>query len=261
MVRAAPNLHQVLDDLVSFVGDLPIVSHEASFERRFLWPHDVLTVNEWLDTLSLSRYIWPDAPGHSLSDLADWLHFAYRERHRALPDAGACAQVWLFATGVDALLPEVRTPAIEPVAPEPEPPVAPSAGGGLDYNVTLNVPASTAKSDPAELRVRLTVGLIVKVRVGFPDGCADLVHVAIVRGGHQVWPSNPDGDYAWNDYVYEIEASYVLDDQPLTMKIQAWNEDTANAHQVMVGFNMLPLEPTILGRFVQAVLGRPTRWR
>ncbi len=130
----------------------------------------------------------------------------------------------------------------------------------MDYNVTLSVPASTLAAVPSILPVLLTKGLIVEVRVGFPDGCADLVHVVIVRGGHQVWPTNPSGSYAWNDYVYEIAASYVLDDQPLTMKVVAWNEDTANAHLVTVGFNLLPLEPTVLARFVQAVLGRPTRW-
>lgn len=130
----------------------------------------------------------------------------------------------------------------------------------MDYNVTLAVPASTLEGDPAELSVRLTKSIIVKVRVGFPDGCADLVHVVIIRGSHQVWPTNDDGNYAWNDYVYEIEASYVLDDYPLILKVVAWNDDTANAHVVTVGFNLLPLEPTILSRFVQAVLGRPTRW-
>lgn len=130
----------------------------------------------------------------------------------------------------------------------------------MDYNVTLSVPAWTLKAAPAVLPVLLTKGIIVKVRVGMPDGCADLVHVVVVRGGHQVWPSNPDGNYAWNDYVHEIEASYLLDDQPLTMKVVAWNEDTAHSHNVTVGFNLLPLEPTVLSKFVQAVLGRPTRW-
>ncbi len=131
----------------------------------------------------------------------------------------------------------------------------------MDYNVTLSVPAGTAKSDPAELRVPLTKGIIVKVRVGIPDGAADEVHVVITRGLHQVWPTNPDGDYAWNDYVHEIEASYVLEDEPLMLKVVAWNDDTVNAHVVTVGFNFMPLEPSKLGQFVQAVLGRPTRWR
>lgn len=126
--------------------------------------------------------------------------------------------------------------------------------------MTLSVPASTTESDPQELRVRLTVGIIVEVRIGFPDGCADMVHVVIARGLHQVWPTNPDGNYAWNDYSYEFQESYALLGEPLSLKVVAWNEDTANAHRVTVGFNLLPLEPTILARFVQAVLGRPTRW-
>lgn len=130
----------------------------------------------------------------------------------------------------------------------------------MDRNVAVSIPASTSESDPLITEVQLTKGIIVKVRVGFPDGCADEVHVVIIRGGHQVWPDQDDQNYAWNNYVYEIEASYVLDDYPLTVKIVAWNEDTVNAHQVTVGFNLLPLEPTRLSKFVQAVLGRPARW-
>ena len=130
----------------------------------------------------------------------------------------------------------------------------------MDYNVTLSVPKSTAKAAAVELEVELVVGLIDKVRIGFPDGCADLMHCVIVHGIHQVWPTNPDGNYSWNDYVYEIEESYVMDEEPLMLKVVAWNDDTRNAHQVTVGFNMLPLEPTLLSKFVQAVLGRPTRW-
>lgn len=131
----------------------------------------------------------------------------------------------------------------------------------MDYNVTLSVPASTTESAPAELRVPLTVGLIVEVRIGFPDGCADYVHVVITRGLHQLWPTNPSGSYSWNYHMYEIKASYVLEDEPLALKVVAWNEDTRNAHQVTVGVNILSLEPSRLSRFVQAVLGRPTRWR
>ncbi len=131
----------------------------------------------------------------------------------------------------------------------------------MDYNVALAVPANTPETSPAKLDVHLTHGLIVKVRVGFPDGCADYVHVVIMRGGHQVWPSNRSGNYSWNNYVYEIEESYPLEYDPFSMRVVAWNDDQRNPHTVTVGFNMLPLEPGKLGRFVQTVLGRPTRWR
>lgn len=131
----------------------------------------------------------------------------------------------------------------------------------MDYNFTLSVPASTLETDPAELTLELVKGIVVGVRVGFPDGCADYLHAAIRLGLHQLWPSNQGGNYAWNDYTYEIQESCVLDEEPYELTLLAWNDDTRNAHQVTVGFNMLPLEPGALGRFVQAVLGRPTRWR
>uniref|UniRef100_A0A6H1ZYQ6 Uncharacterized protein n=1 Tax=viral metagenome TaxID=1070528 RepID=A0A6H1ZYQ6_9ZZZZ len=131
----------------------------------------------------------------------------------------------------------------------------------MDYNVTLAVPKATPATAPAEVVVELAPGLIVEVRVGFPDGCADYVHAVILRGIHQVWPTNPDGNYSWNDYTYVFQESYVVDDEPLELRVLGWNDDTRNLHTVTLGFNMLPLEPTVLSRFVQAVLGRPTRWR
>lgn len=130
----------------------------------------------------------------------------------------------------------------------------------MDYNFTHSVPAGTLESAPSRLALPLEVGIIVQVRVGIPDGAADEVHVVIERGLHQLWPSRSGDNYAWNDYVYEIQESYVLDEVPYELTLVTWNDDTVNDHQVMVGFNMLPLEPTRLSKFVQAVLGRPARW-
>lgn len=123
----------------------------------------------------------------------------------------------------------------------------------MDYSVDLELPKSTPKTDPALVEIRLTKGTIVKVRIGFPDGCADFVHCVIVRGGSQVWPTNPDGNYHWNDYTFEIEAKYVLDDEPLTLKVEGWNDDEQNSHTISVGFNMLPLEVPILTGLIFAV--------
>lgn len=130
----------------------------------------------------------------------------------------------------------------------------------MDYNFTLDVPRWTLETAPAELTMELVQGMIVGVRVGFPDGCADMVHVVIRVGLHQLWPSNQEGNYAWNDFTYVIQESYELDEVPYELTLVAWNDDQREPHQVTVGVNMLDLEPSMLSRFVQAVLGRPTRW-
>lgn len=131
----------------------------------------------------------------------------------------------------------------------------------MDYNFRLSVPAGKTEASPATLALPLEHGIIVKVRVGIPDGAADEVHVTIWQGLHQLWPQRSGDSYAWNDYVYEIEESYVLEEVPYELTLVAWNLDTVNAHKVMVGFNILLLEPSKLGQFVQAMLGRPSRWR
>ena len=131
----------------------------------------------------------------------------------------------------------------------------------MDYNFRQSVPAGTSETEPTRLALPLERGIIVKVRVGIPDGAADEVHVTIWQGLHQLWPQRPGSSYAWNDQVYNIEESYVLEEVPYELTLVAWNDDKVNAHQVMVGFNILPLEPSRLGQFVQAMLGRPSRWR
>lgn len=94
--------------LASFVGTLPVVSHEAGFEQRFLWPFGVLADNEWIDTLSWARRRWGDLREYTLGGLADYLGFHFPVRHRALEDAWATAMVYLRLSGVMGELGPVR---------------------------------------------------------------------------------------------------------------------------------------------------------
>ncbi len=36
MVRLAPTAAQVMPEVIEFVGDLPLVAHDASFDKRFM---------------------------------------------------------------------------------------------------------------------------------------------------------------------------------------------------------------------------------
>ncbi len=87
-VDSAPKIADVAKALDSFIGDLPVVAHNADFERAWL----VRAVGRrfedhpYLDTIELFALAYPDLPNMKLDTLCR-TKLGRRERHRALDDA------------------------------------------------------------------------------------------------------------------------------------------------------------------------------
>jgi len=100
MVREAPPVDHVMHELHRFVGNVPVVAHNASFDRKFLdaeWQRLRLAPSSMvLCSLRVARRLYPQAPNHKLGTLVDHLGLpktgAY---HRALADAEMTAHLWL----------------------------------------------------------------------------------------------------------------------------------------------------------------------
>ena len=86
----------------SFIGDSPIVAHNASFDARFLKSAfakvgiDFENHPVW-DSLTLSRIAFQDVPNHRLDTLVASLGIEHSRAHRALPDAEACGKLFVKA--------------------------------------------------------------------------------------------------------------------------------------------------------------------
>ena len=96
MVAAAPPAAQVMADAARFVGDTPMVAHNASFDRRFwiseLERAEVAATQPFVCTLLLSRRLHPEAGSHKLGTLAQLHGLADTGRaHRAMADAEMAA--------------------------------------------------------------------------------------------------------------------------------------------------------------------------
>ena len=96
MVNAAPNATQVMQDAERFVGDAPMVAHNASFDSKF-WQAELALAGlpapqPFACTVLLSRRLYPQAPSHKLGSLVDY-HGLPRtgQAHRALADAEMAA--------------------------------------------------------------------------------------------------------------------------------------------------------------------------
>lgn len=123
------------------------------------------------------------------------------------------------------------------------------------YRYSLTVPASTAQSAPVETIMRLTYGIVHQVEIGFPPGCAALVHVSIHRYEHQAWPTNPDEQFAWDDYNVRITGEeFPLLAAPFTLYLRAWSEDTSYAHTITARIGLkIPL-PQRPGSWIKRLL-------
>lgn len=98
MVRAAPKANEVMAEAARFVGDAPLVAHNASFDRKF-WQAELGHLGfdgrqPFACTVLLSRRLYPAAPNHKLGTLAQHLHLPRQgHAHRAMSDALVTAEL------------------------------------------------------------------------------------------------------------------------------------------------------------------------
>lgn len=101
MLKGAPKAAEVFPRFLDFVGDAPLVAHNARFDLGFLRAElrrlHLACDNPHACSLLAGRRLLPDAPRHSLSILAEYCGVTPDGNwHRALADAEAAAKIWLF---------------------------------------------------------------------------------------------------------------------------------------------------------------------
>ena len=101
MIRAAPPVAEVMAEVADFVGDHPLVAHNASFDRKF-WAAELerighRTTNAFVCSMLVARRVLPEAPNHKLGTLVTYAGLPVGGRHhRALADAEMAALLTLF---------------------------------------------------------------------------------------------------------------------------------------------------------------------
>jgi DNA polymerase-3 subunit epsilon len=101
-----PSFHECCDELLAFLGDAPLVAHNASFDFGFLnhelrnCGRDLICLTRMIDTVALARQRHPGAK-HSLDALCTrfGVDRSLRIKHGALIDAQLLAQCYIELTG------------------------------------------------------------------------------------------------------------------------------------------------------------------
>jgi hypothetical protein len=109
----------------------------------------------------------------------------------------------------------------------------------MQFTYPVEVDPNTEESSPTRVQTKLCVGVLQKVSVYFPWGCAGLVGIRILHYEHQLCPTNPDEWYIGNEIFIEFESEYLILEGWNDFKVEGYNEDDFYTHTPIVSFNVL----------------------
>lgn len=101
MLADAPGIREVLPEILRFIGDKPVIAHNAGFDIGFMTAtcQKVLGEpfrNDYLDTVRMSRKLFPEMPRHRLVDLVNRFGINTEVFHRALSDAADTQKCYVY---------------------------------------------------------------------------------------------------------------------------------------------------------------------
>ena len=98
MVKDAETIDKVMPKFLEFIGNLKLVAHNADFDVGFLkYNAEELGLkmdNEYIDSLALSRQLYPEFKKHKLGILAEKFGIKVDNAHRALDDVKTLVKVY-----------------------------------------------------------------------------------------------------------------------------------------------------------------------
>lgn len=98
-VIGQPKYDEALKKFKEFVGEVPLIAHNASFDRGFIkhWglKCGINFLNPVIDTLEMARDQLRDMSSHKLNLVADKLGVEQLNHHRADDDARVCGEIYI----------------------------------------------------------------------------------------------------------------------------------------------------------------------
>lgn len=101
MLSTVPDITDVLPEFLNFIGDSIVIGHNVNFDINFIY--DTCTEilhrpfkNNFLDTMRLSRRLFPQERHHRLCDLINRFNVGDTIEHRALADAEQTNRCYLY---------------------------------------------------------------------------------------------------------------------------------------------------------------------
>lgn len=101
MLSSAHDITDVLPEFLDFIGDSIIIGHNVNFDINFIYDTCIEILhrpfkNDFLDTMRLSRRLFPQERHHRLCDLVNRFNVDDTIEHRALADADQTNRCYLY---------------------------------------------------------------------------------------------------------------------------------------------------------------------
>jgi hypothetical protein len=107
----------------------------------------------------------------------------------------------------------------------------------------ITTPASTSYASRKKTVLPMARGKITRLDLQFPPGVQALAHIVLTRGLHQLFPTNPEGDYASSAETIWWPENEDLAQPPFQLEAYTWNLDTTYPHTITVRITLEPITP------------------
>lgn len=109
----------------------------------------------------------------------------------------------------------------------------------MQYHFPLTLSPNTQIASPTRLTTKLCIGILEKISVYFPWGCAGLVGIRILHYEHQLCPTNRGEWFTGNEINIEFRAEYFIWEGENDFKIEGYNLDDFYEHTPLISYNVL----------------------
>jgi hypothetical protein len=106
------------------------------------------------------------------------------------------------------------------------------------WNITLT--KGNTATTPEKTVFQLENGIITRCEIVFPSGCQGLVFCHVNHALHQVYPKNPDYQYAGNGEKILATDEYELNEEPYQLEFYGWNTDEIYDHTITIRIQVVP---------------------
>ena len=118
----------------------------------------------------------------------------------------------------------------------------------MQFAFPITILPETTASNPKRVITKVCYGVLKKVSIYFPWGCAGAVGIRILHYEHQLYPTNPDEWFTGNEIEIPFSCEYEIFQGWNDFKVEGYNECDFFPHTPIVTFNVLPIDVSLLGR-------------
>lgn len=113
------------------------------------------------------------------------------------------------------------------------------------YEFAIKITKDTAESSPKTQYLKVAHGIVQRIDIQFPVGCAGLAHCRLDYHRLLTFPADRTKNISSDGFIISIEGPYELFTPPYRFKATLWNTDDTYDHTVTIRVDMVESEAAI----------------